>query len=66
MLKKVKACHGLGQCTARAKLAVNNIWNKNDRHTWLAMDILVAPYIPGNSADLAKSESALTGFVIIE
>ena len=43
-----------------------NIWNKNDRHTWLAMDILVAPYTPGNSADLAKSESALTGFVIIE
>ena len=41
-------------------------WNKNDKHTWLAMDILVAPYIPGNSADLAKSESALTGFVIIE
>ena len=41
-------------------------WNKNDKHTWLAMDILVAPYIPGNSADLAKRESALTGFVIIE
>ena len=56
----------LPEPSSKSKKKRKNIWNKNDRHTWLAMDILVAPYIPGNSADLAKSESALTGFVIIE
>ena len=56
----------LPEPSSRSKKEKKNIWNKNDGYTWLAMDILVAPYIPGNSADLAKSESALTGFVIIE